>query len=79
MPLYESQQVDVIFVDPPMTAPPAIASRLLNDSPAKRINESTSYKLRDQPLSQVAPNMYNPSNVSDDVSHDEDRNPQDQL
>ena len=36
-----------------------------------------SYELRDQPLSQVVPKMYDPSNVFDDASHDhENRNPQ---
>jgi hypothetical protein len=42
LPLFESQQVDGIFADQPMTGPSAIASKLLNDSPAKRFNESSS-------------------------------------
>ena len=75
LPLFESH-VDGMFSDQPMTGSSAIASQPLSDSPAKRFNESSSYKLRDQPLSQVAPKMYDPSNVFDDVSHDENRNPQ---
>ncbi len=75
LPLLESQ-VDGMFADSPMTGSSAIASKPLNDSPAKRFNESSSYKLRDQLLSQVAPKVYDPSNVFDDVSHDENRNPQ---
>ena len=59
-----------------MTGPSAIASQPLSDAPAKYFNELSSYKLRDQPLSQVAPKMYDPSNVFDDASHDENRNPQ---
>jgi hypothetical protein len=40
LPLYETQQVhDGMFADPQMTGPLAIASKLLNDSPAKRFNE----------------------------------------
>ncbi len=38
-PLYESQQVDGMFSDLPMTGSSAIASKLFNDSPAKRFNE----------------------------------------
>jgi hypothetical protein len=70
-PLHESQQVDGMFADPPMTGPPAIASKLLDDSPAKLFNESTLYKLRDQPLLQVVPKMYD--------SSDENRKPQVQV
>jgi hypothetical protein len=65
-----------MFADSPMTGSLAIASQPLNDSSAKRFNELPSYELRDQPLSQVVPKMYDPSNVFDDVSHDENRNPQ---
>ncbi len=61
-PLLESQQVNGMFADPPMTGSLAIASKLLNDSPAKRLNGSSSYKLQDQPLSQVVPRIYYPSN-----------------
>ncbi len=52
MPLNESQQVDGMFADPLMTGPSAIASKLQNDLSAKleRFNESSSNKLRDQPL-----------------------------
>ncbi len=47
--------------------------------PAERVDESTLYKLLDQPLSQVVLKMYDPSNVFDDVSHDENRNIQVQV
>jgi hypothetical protein len=50
LPLFESQ-VDGMFADSPMTGSSASASKPLNDSPAKRFNESSSYELRDQPLS----------------------------
>jgi hypothetical protein len=65
-----------MFADSPMTGSSAIASQPLNDSSAKRFNELPSYEPRDQQLSQVVPKMYDPSNVSDDASHDENRNPQ---
>ena len=55
------------------------ASDLLNDSPANRFNESESQKLRDELLPQAATKLYDPSNVFDDVRHDENRNPQVQL
>ncbi len=73
LPLFESQ-VDGMFADSSMTGSSVMASKPLNDSPAKRFNESSSYKLRDQPLSQVAPKRYDPSNVFDYASHDENRN-----
>ena len=47
------------------------ASDLLNDSPANRFNESESQQLRDEPLPQVVTKLYDPSNVFDDVSNDE--------
>ncbi len=75
LPLFESH-VDGMFSDPPITGSSAIASQPLSNSPAKRFNESLSYKLRDQPLLQVVPKMYYPSNVFDDTSQDENRNPQ---
>ena len=75
LPLFESQ-VDGMFADCLMTGSSAIASQPLNDSSAKRFNELPSYELRDQPLSQVVPKMYDPSNVFDDASYDENRNPQ---
>ncbi len=40
LPLHESQQVDGMFADTPMTGPSAIASKLLNDSHANRFNET---------------------------------------
>jgi hypothetical protein len=66
-----------MFADLQMTDldPPVNASKLPNDSPADRFNESVSYQLRDEALSQVVPKMYDPSNVLDDVIHDENRNP----
>ncbi len=57
LPPLESQQFDGMFADPLMTGSSAIASKLLNDSSAKRFNELSSYKLRDQLLSQIAPKM----------------------
>jgi hypothetical protein len=63
-PLYESQRVDGMFAEQQMTGPQAIASKLLNDSPANCFNESAWYKLRDEPHSQVVPKMYDASNVS---------------
>ncbi len=74
LPFFESQQVDRMFADPLTTGSSAI--KLLNDSPDKRFNKSSSYKLRDQQLSQNAPKIYDPSKVFDDVSHYENRNPQ---
>jgi hypothetical protein len=76
LPRLESQQVDGMFADQQMTGSSAIASKLLNDSPAKRFNESSSYKLCNQLLLQVAQKMYYPSNVFDNVSNDVNRNPQ---
>ena len=52
------------------------ASDLLIASPAYRFNESESQKLRDEPLPQAVTKLYDPSNFSDDVSNDENRNPQ---
>ena len=75
LPLFESQ-VDGMFADSPMTGSSAIASKPLNDLPSKRFNESSSYELRDQQLSQVVPKMYDPRHVFDCASHDENRNPQ---
>ncbi len=75
LPLFESQ-VDGMFTDSQMTGSSAIASNPLNVSPVKRFDESSLHELRDQPLSQVALKMDDPSNVFDDVSHDENRNPQ---
>ncbi len=45
LPLYEFQQVNGMFADPQMTGPLAIASKPLNDSPAKLFNESILYKV----------------------------------
>ncbi len=39
LPFLESQQVDGMFADPQMTGSSAIASKLLNDLPAKLFNE----------------------------------------
>ena len=50
------------------------ASDLLIASPAYRFNESELQKLRDEPLPQAVTKLYDPSNVSDDVSNDENRN-----
>ena len=47
------------------------ASDLLNDSP-----ESESQKLRDEPLPQAVTKLDDPSNVFNDVSNGENRNPQ---
>ena len=52
------------------------ASDLLNDSPANRFNESESQKLCDEPLQQAVTKLYDPSNVFDGVSNDENRNSQ---
>jgi hypothetical protein len=67
-PLYESQQVNGMFADPLMTGPMPLHQ---NFSMIHQLNVS----MRDQPLSQVAQQMYDPSNFFDDVSHDENRNP----
>jgi hypothetical protein len=40
-PFFESQQVDGMFADPPMTGSSAIASKILNDLPAKDFNEQS--------------------------------------
>ena len=52
------------------------ATDLLRDSTANRFNESLSQKLRDDLLPQVVLQLCNPSNIFNDVSHDEHRNPQ---
>ena len=54
------------------------SSDLLKDSPANRFNEQESQKLRDEPLPQAVTKLYYPS-IFDDVSNDENRNPQVQL
>ncbi len=64
-----------MFADSPMTGSSAIASQPLNDSSAKCFNELPSYELLDQPLQQVVPKMYYPSNVFAHASQDENRNP----
>ena len=58
-----------------MTNPRDGASQLLNDSPAKRFNESISQKQREELLTQIVSGVYDHSNVVDDAIQDENRNP----
>ena len=74
--LYESQIANGLNADQRMIDLGLDASDLLNDSPANRFNESESHKRRDEPLPQVVPKLYDPSNFLDDVSHEENRYPQ---
>ena len=62
MPLYESQLVNGLNADQQMIDLGLDASDLLNDSPANRFSESESQKHRDEPLPQVVPKLYDPSN-----------------
>ena len=75
-PLYESEIVKDCHANQQMIDLCLDASDLLNDSPANRFNESESQKLRDEPLQQAVTKLYDPSNVFDGVSNDENRNPQ---
>ena len=75
-PLYESEIVKDCHANQQMIDLCLDASDLLNDSPANRFNESESQKLRDEPLPQAVTKLYDPSNVFDGVSNDENRNPQ---
>ena len=78
-PLFESEKVEGCNADQLLIDLGLDTSDLLNDSPANRFNESESQKLRDEPLSQAVTKLQDPSNVFDDDSHDENRNPQVQL
>ena len=75
-PLFESETANDCTANQLMIDLGLDASDLLIDSPANRFNESESQKLHDEPLPQVIPKLYDPSNVFDDVSNDENRNPQ---
>ena len=77
--LNESKLVEGLNADQLMIDLGLDASDLLNDLPANRFNESKSQKLRDEPLQQVVPKLYYPSNVFDNVSNEENRNPQVQI
>ena len=75
-PLFESEIVKDCNANQLMIDLGLDASDLLNDSPANRFNESESQKLRDEPLPQAVMKLYDPGNVFDGVSNDENRNPQ---
>ncbi len=51
------------------------ASQLFNVPPANRFNESISQIHRKKSLQPIASGAYDPSNVLDDASQDENRNP----
>ena len=76
-PLYESGLVEGLNADQLIIDLGLDASDLLYDSPTNRFNELESQKLRDEPLPQAVTKLYDPSNVLDHVSHDENRNAQD--
>jgi hypothetical protein len=69
LPVYRSSASQL------MTNPRDGASQLLNDSPAKRFNESISQKQREELLTQIVSGVYDHSNVVDDAIQDENRNP----
>ena len=50
-------------------------SQLLNVQPAKRLNESISQNHPEELLQHIVLGAYDPSNVQDDASQDENRNP----